>query len=336
MSQDRRYWGVWTAEKLEVLEQYLTTFAQASRRSTETLYFDLFAGRIDNVERGTNRALLGSPRIALSVVDNPFSRLRFFELEQRYAEDLESVLRQEYPDRDFEVIPHDCNEAIHRVLRSLASFNWAPAFAFIDPYGPDVAWATLEALANFKRPGKPKVELWMLFADGMFPRTLPLDGLASPAVGAKLTTMYGSPAWEAIYHARVEGRLEAAEAREEYLNLMRWRLEKVLGYRWTHPLEFRNEHGVPLYHMVFATDHEVGTKIMTWIYSSARRRFPANRQKIKRAQERLEEERRGIHNLFGAAIDELEADLMSSRHDRYTYEAPWPPYGSEEPEADLL
>ena len=37
-----------------------------------------------------------------------------------------------------------------------------------------------------------------------------------------------------------------AEAREKYVNLMRWRLESSLGYRFTHPFELRNLRDVPL------------------------------------------------------------------------------------------
>lgn len=332
MNRDRRYWGVWTSEKLEVLEEYLAGFARATKRSDETLYLDLFAGRIDNVERDTNKALRGSPRIALSIDEHPFTRLRFFELDKRHAEKLDEVLRQEYPGRDFEVIAGDCNQEIKRVLRSLARFSWAPTFAFIDPNGPDVAWSTLKALADFKPPGKRKVELWILLADAMVFRNLPVNGSVTDAEAAKLTAMYGSAAWQAIYRARVEGRLEPAEAREEYVNLMRWRLEKLLGYRWTHPLEFRSEHGNPLYHMIFATDDQVGTKIMSHIYSSARTRFPANRQKIKSAQRRLDEERRGIQNLFGVAVDDLG---VGPEIDRYQYEEPWLPYGAEDPDSGL-
>jgi len=76
--------------------------------------------------------------------------------------------------------------------------------------------------------------------------------------------------------------------------------------------------------MIFATDHDLGTKIMTFIYNSARKRFPANRQKIKRAQRRLDEERQGIQNLFGAAIDDLGTESVEPGEDGYSYERPWP------------
>ncbi|MEX2551802.1 MAG: three-Cys-motif partner protein TcmP [Actinomycetota bacterium] len=330
MSAGRRYWGVWTTGKLEVLERYLDGFTTtAKNKSSEILYFDLFGGRAENIERLTNKVLRGSPSIALSIHDKAFTRLRFFELDPRHAAELRITLEQDHPGRDFEVIAGDCNQEIGTVLRRLQTVNWAPAFAFIDPNGPDVAWTTLEALARFKRPDRRKVELWILLADAMFMRSLPKDGSVSFADAAKLTAMYGSGDWRLIYNARVDEDIDPAEAREEYVNLMRWRLQETLGYRWTHPLEFRTESGRPIYHMIFATDHELGTKIMTSLYSSAKKRFPAMRQKAKNTRRRLEEEQRGVHNLFGEAIDGIVAGQPQGGKDAYEYLPPWPPFGWE-------
>jgi hypothetical protein len=59
---------------------------------------------------------------------------------------------------------------------------------------------------------------------------------------------------------------------------MRWRLEKVLGYAQTHPLQIRNLQGGPIYDMIFATDHPAETNIMSHLYSRASEEIPAMRQ----------------------------------------------------------
>jgi hypothetical protein len=41
--------------------------------------------------------------------------------------------------------------------------------------------------------------------------------------------------------ARLRDDISAGDAREEYVNLIHYRLEVVLGYRWTHPFEVLNE-----------------------------------------------------------------------------------------------
>jgi hypothetical protein len=85
------------------------------------------------------------------------------------------------------------------------------------------------------------------------------------------------PASTPIYDLRFEDRISGADAREGYVNLMRWRLERVLGYRWTHPLELKDTRGLPLYHMIFATDNEAGTQIMEHLYSAAAAAIPEMR-----------------------------------------------------------
>ncbi len=245
-----RYWGFWTRGKLDLLRRYLDAFTTASKGQREIIYLDLFGGQPHNRDRLTDENLDGSARIALGTADARFTRLRFFEIEP-YASRLRTALVPDYPDRDFRVISGDCNQTVTGALRELAPYDWAPTFALVDPNGPDVHWSTVEALAGFKKPHLTKVELWVLLAAGMFIRTLPRDGRVRPEDAAKLTQMYGTEQWRAIYEARVGVRLSPADAREEYVNLMRWRLQHVLRYQRTHPLEIFNERGNPIYHMIF-------------------------------------------------------------------------------------
>ena len=57
--------------------------------------------------------------------------------------------------------------------------------------------------------------------------------------------------------------------RAEFVNLYRWRLEQVLGYRSTHALQIVNTAGHPVYTLVFATDSTPGDTIMGHLYGSA-------------------------------------------------------------------
>jgi three-Cys-motif partner protein len=324
-----RYWGIWTREKLDVLRRYLDAFTTASTRSREIVYLDLFAGQTENYLRGTLERLEGSARIALQTTDPPFTRLAFCEL-RHHAKALDERLRADYPGRQFQVYPGDCNETVHTVLRDLQPYTWAPTFAFIDPNGPHTHWTTLEALARH-RTGEHKVELWLLLPVDLFVRTLPVDGkLVTDANAAALTAMFGMDHWRVVYRARLAGELEPAEARDEYVNLMRWRLQRDLGYRWTHPLEMLNEQNRPIYHMIFATDHEAGTRIMSHIYGSAAEEFPAMREAVRRRRQDEELEAMGIMPLFSA--DEMEQLAAPPRRGErfYEYVDPWLPYGMQD------
>jgi three-Cys-motif partner protein len=270
----------------------------------------------------------GSARIALNTTDAAFTRLRFFELEP-YATRLRSAIAPRAAGRDVAVAAGDCNSTINGVLADLAPHNWAPTFAFVDPNGPDVHWSTLEALSNFKRPERTKTEIWLLLTAGMFIRTLRRDGVVRDEDALKLDRMYGTDQWRAIYEARVGGVLEPGEAREEYVNLMRWRLERVLGYKWTHPLEIFNERGHSIYHMIFATDHEAGNRIMTSLYNSAAEEFPAMQHQARQRRLRLAEEEAGVLTLFGPGEDPPSTPVRRKRETLYEHFEPWLPYGSD-------
>lgn len=303
-----RSWGFWTRGKLQLLEDYLDAFTTAAKRMPEIIYLDLFAGEPENVDKHSDEPLRGSPRIALSVNNAPFTRIRLFELGPN-ALALQNSLAAEFPGRDLIVYEGDCNKRIHEALGDLLSIAWAPTFAFIDPNGPDYRWTTLEALASFKVRSRYKTEMWILFPVGMFTRLLPTDGAARSVDKDRITGMFGTRAWSAIYDARLSKHLTPGDAREEYLNLMRWRLENELGYEWTHPFEVKSLRGHPLYHLVFATDSPAGNRIMSDLYGRAAAEFPDMRQE---AIDRID----GVQRLFQVESDPIE----------YRYEPPHPPF----------
>jgi three-Cys-motif partner protein len=322
-----RSWGYWTRAKLAILDDYLPAFLQASSgRSDEYVYLDAFAGEGHGVDRLTGEEFRGSSRIALEATalraDVRFTRLRYFEQANK-AHELENRFYSEYPDRDIKVYSGDCNVEIPNALRDLHALRWAPTFAFIDPDGMEFEWSTLEALAAHKRGYRAessakreyKVELWLLFPTQGLVRTLALDSAkVRPKDEARATALLGTDAWRDIYTRRVENKLSAQEAREEYVNLMRWRLTQDLGYERTHALELKNTNGGTIYHMVFATDNDAGDKIMADIYAKTARQMPQMRQEArdrKRGQTTLE---------LGVEFDSGDAV--------YHYEPPWEPAGS--------
>lgn len=297
-----RTWGYWTRGKLDILRRYLDAFSTASKRSSELIYIDVFAGVPENTDRLSGETIDGSARIALSVSDPSFSRVRLFELVPN-AKELERSLRAEFPGRDIRVYGGDCNEQVPIALADLARWNWAPTFAFVDPNGHEAQWRTIEALAGFKRADKPKVELFVLFASPQFVRLLTVHEEPSEKNIEAITNLFGTDSWINIYQARRSGNLNPAQARDEYLHLMRWRLENDLGYKWTHPIEVHNEQGVPIYYMIFATDHEAGNRIMQNVYARAAEEFPAMREQARRMRKRIEDEEAGRQTLFEESFD---------------------------------
>lgn len=269
-----------------MLDEYLPLFLRASQgKASKTIYLDAFAGEASGIDRITGEVFEGSAAIAMKAsADQGFTHLRFFEQESK-ARGLEARLHQRYPGRDLKVYGGDCNVRMADALAELQHIRWAPTFAFLDPDGMELAWSTLELLAAHKRgyktgPGPEfKIELWMLFPTQGLIRVLALDDARLlPEHVEQATRLFGCEAWRPIYEARKAGELTAAEAKDEYVNLMRWRLTKDLGYAKTHPFEIQNTRKGLLYTMIFATDNAAGDRIMAEIYSKAAREFPIMQQ----------------------------------------------------------
>lgn len=305
-----RSWGWWTEQKLDILGDYLSAFTRASTRAGQTVYLDLFAGQPDNVSRDQERRpIRGSARRALDAKP-ALSHMRFFELASN-ASNLQRALTAEYPSRtkDFKVVPGDCNTTIAAVLREIADLNWAPTFAFLDQQSTEVQWPTIEHLAPHKRPGKPKTELWLLCASGMLPRGLRIrNAEVDDSVAEQMTLMFGTEIWLDALAAVRRGLLTGAQFRGELTNLMRWRLERDLGYKATLDFQVTNTGGSEIFNMIFATDHWAGEKIMTDLYTAAERRQPdlRRRAQLNRRQTQLEKE--GKYGLF----DMVEAAPIAS------------------------
>jgi three-Cys-motif partner protein len=311
----KRSWGYWTEAKLDLLARYLDAFTTATKYKSprERIYLDAFAGEGYGVSRTTGEEFESSSRIALGVDDPPFSRLRFFELGRKAAR-LERELRTDYGERDFKVVRGDCNETIPQTLAELRALGvaWAPTFAFLDPDGMELRWDTVKALAEHKGRERNKVELWILFTAPGLMRVLKRDpAQIDEHEEALATDLFGNERWAAIQQLRFANEIEPPEARDEFVNLYRWQLERDLGYRWTHPLEVKNLAGHPVYSMVFATDNEAGNRIMGDLYNDAANRLPGMRRE---AFDRV----RGQLTL---GIEESE----QPRLELYGYEPPWEP-----------
>jgi three-Cys-motif partner protein len=317
-----RSWGYWTEGKLDILAKYRDRFTTTTKYKADArIYLDAFAGEGHGTSRTSRTQFEGSARIGLKVSDPAFDRCYFFELPDKAVE-LERELTRDFPGRDVRVVPGDCNATIPDALAELRRDNlgWAPTFAFLDPDGMELHWGTIKALAVHKQlrqpPSKFKVELWLLFPSGGLLRNLALDEqrLLSGHV-AKATSLFGSDAWKRIHQARRAQQIDGQEARERYVNLYRWQLERDLGYRRSHPIEVKNNHGRPIYHLIFATDSDPGDRIMSHLYGEALTRWPQMREEARRRSPGGEQ----------LVLLEGPDSAATFRAEAYTYEEPIDP-----------
>lgn len=117
--------------------------------------------------------------------------------------------------------------------------------------------------------------------------------------------------WRRIQLARDLDIISAEDYRDEMVNLQRWRLEQDLGYAMTARIPMRMPSGMPIYDMVFATDHPVGNKIMTDLYRKAAEREPLMRQEAKAKAKDKRSRNAGRDTLFDLPASSIPVDTLS-------------------------
>jgi three-Cys-motif partner protein len=296
-----REWKPHSHEKISIFTDYISQFAKAASSSPNRVYIDAFAGDTLNVLATTGEQFPGSAEVALGVRP-PFTYVALFEKGRRRAEQLRA-LRLSYPDRSIDVFEGDCNVLMRDALAQAPVR--APTFAFLDPDGMELAWRTVELLANHKRgKSRTKVEMWILLSTSGLVRMLGdfADPVHAAQNEARVRLLYGaSGPWERIREARRNQELSAADVRQAYLFLYMDRLAG-LGYKHLLARPIHNSRG-ELYVMVFATDHPAGSRIMQWAQDQPR--------VVKRAPSLFDvaEDRPTYEDLHTGWRDELPFDL---------------------------
>lgn len=152
MSADLDEIGPWTEEKLGLPSQYLA--AQRNILATQNWrkrvhYIDAFTGGVKHLSKASGRIIEGSPLIPLGI-DPPFSSYTFIEKNEDRVEKAIAPLKAQFPERDIRIERGDCNAILQdRILPWLARRRRDErGFIFLDPYGINLEWNTLAAIAR--------------------------------------------------------------------------------------------------------------------------------------------------------------------------------------------
>lgn len=196
-----RFGGIWTQNKLEILDEYLRFYVNALKNQSFVLhYVDAFAGvgthtpkEIDGQEVIVPREdLVGSVRVALDV-EPGFDRYHFNDLNAAHVHELENIA-QAYPGKRIHVTQKDANEFVPEFCDTMS--NKDRAVLLVDPYNTEFDWTTLRHIAN-----TGKIDLWLLFPISVVLRMTPKDGVqVREEWGPTLERLLGTSKWrEALY-----------------------------------------------------------------------------------------------------------------------------------------
>ena len=276
--------GPWAREKLQALGDYLNFYTTALKKQghwVKSLTFvDAFAGSgqarlrrpapsgmesllaaIDPepIDQAAEEYIRGSPRVALDI-PNRFSRYVFIERDAGRAAELEQLCADYSQACQIEVRRGSAQDEIEALLQGNLGRTGHLAVVFLDPFGMQISWETIERLAATKR-----VEVIINFALGMaIQRLLTRSTELRPGWRETLDRFFGSPDW---YHRVYEEQTDLLgattqkrpDAGKRLLEWYRARLKDTFGYVSPAKL-IKNTRGGHLYYLIWAGPHRLGLK----------------------------------------------------------------------------
>jgi three-Cys-motif partner protein len=278
-SVKQQFGGDWTREKLERVRKYLVAYAtimnaqREKKRGFRFAYIDAFAGTGYNTRNQTDddfspffegartpdsqRFIDGSARIALKV-EPRFDRYIFIEYNAKRFAELSS-LKEEFPElrERIQLVNADANTYLSDLCLNK---NWRDhrAVLFLDPFGMQVTWETIAAIAKTQA-----IDLWLLFPLGTGAnRLLKRDGKIPESWRARLDATFGSSDWYDAFYQKVEYQdlLSGQPIVETYKQAtfttiaayFLKRLRTVFPHVAKNPLLLFNSASCPLYLLCFA------------------------------------------------------------------------------------
>lgn len=204
----------------------------------------------------------GSARLALKT-EPRFDRYVFIERSARRCAQLEA-LKAEFPHlaADIQIRQGDANTEI----QDLCSKEWRShrAVLFLDPYGMQVEWKTIEAIAETKA-----IDLWLLFPLGIgVNRLLTKSGDIPDSWRRRLNLLLGTESWYDEFYRVERTRTLFGEAdhvvkatTETIGRYFNERLKSVFPAVADEPRVLRNSANCPLFLLCFAAGNENGAPI---------------------------------------------------------------------------
>jgi three-Cys-motif partner protein len=286
--------GPWAKEKLDALSRYLNFYTTVLTKQGHwlhgTIFVDAFAGpglsRVrtkENIatgpglfgpDRETDIAqvefLKGSPRIALDIA-NPFTRYIFIDRDPERIAELTNLKIEYSGNRNIAVQEDDANTALEAWLKSGIDWQHHRAVVFLDPFGMQVPWSTIELLATTKA-----IEAIINFPLGMaIQRLLTKSGDIPSGWQMSLDTFFGSPEWRHLVYQERSSLFgphvtKVTDSGRKLLEWYRSRLRTTFGYVSTARL-IKNTRGNPLYYLIWAGPHKKGLEGAEYILSKGER-----------------------------------------------------------------
>ena len=266
-----QFGGDWTKAKIEILVEYAKAYLHImkDRKFFKLLYFDGFAGSgfiIDDKKVGIDITVGATKRIIEISEPRSFDIYYFVEKDSKTFIQLEENTKKAFPQKEIHAVCEDCNKKI----LDLANYLRDPknkkvrTLAYIDPYGMQVEWRSIENLR-----GLP-IDMWILVPTGLgVNRLLTKNGKISEAWLERLEKFLGLTRDEIEKHfykktntlfEEIKMVQKEKDAIEKSAKLYRSRLKTVFEHV-SRPYELVNKHNSVMYHLFLTSNNETAVKI---------------------------------------------------------------------------
>ncbi|WP_427145328.1 three-Cys-motif partner protein TcmP [Rhizobium pisi] len=193
-----------TERKLDCLRRYLTAYTTAlQNKAFSRIYIDAFAGTGSRTETKAVLPFMGHGEESVVEVSTPgsarialetrpaFHHVLLIEKDPQRVAALKGVL-SEYPESRAQVREGDANRIVQHVCNR---YHWQRermrGVVFLDPYGMEVSWETVEAVAKTEA-----LDCWYFFPLSGLYRNAPMDPERLDASKvAILNRVFGTSTW---------------------------------------------------------------------------------------------------------------------------------------------
>ncbi|KEO52506.1 three-Cys-motif partner protein [Thalassospira sp. MBR-102] len=270
MDVEHKFGGKHTDIKLEIVRRYIEAYLLVmSKQNFRNIYIDAFAGTgsrtvsqngIPLLDVNNNSTLVapGSASLVLQM-EKGFDHHIFIDKNPKHVAALQA-LTVNFPNKSVECFQGDANELVTKFCNETDwkgnGVHWGTrAVLFLDPYGMEVEWKTLKAIAATQT-----IDLWFLF---------PMSGLVRQAARRwsslddskinAITRCLGTEEWrEKLYTPDLqlglfsEPELERKQDVRALESYVKERLETVFSSWVSDPIPLISSRGAQLYSLFFA------------------------------------------------------------------------------------
>lgn len=285
--------GPWSEDKLDLLEKYLRAYSIIMNSQKEKGYFtkyhyiDAFAGAVVATAKNYDdpditRFIEGSPLRALQVKP-PFDVYWFIEMQAKRSTKL-TELQADHSDRDIRVRKGDCNAILrNEVIPEVNRASKQRGVVFLDPYGLQVRWATMVALAQ-----AGTFDVFVNFSTMGITRLLERNRKPDEKTRERISQVMGDSGWIDLLYSQSSSFLEAPATNRGVLraNWLADQYAKQVGTLFEHvsapPLLMRNTRNAPIYSLFLASHNETAVKRIFNSVTEKYNREKSGQQLVKR------------------------------------------------------